>query len=65
MPFWDNWFKSDSHFKTGTLKTPTKFKVVCNRCGKEPTPMLLPAGTQEPSVHVECPCGNGEVLYVL
>jgi hypothetical protein len=59
----DDLFKSKPNFNTGPLRAPTKFRVVCNRCSDEAT-MSIPPGYQEPSVLVECACGNAESLSV-
>jgi hypothetical protein len=63
MSIWDDLFKSGTSFSTGKLKTPTKFKVICNRCSRE-AQMSIPSGYQEPSVLVECECKNAESLSV-
>ena len=65
MPFWDTWFKSGgSSCKSGALRQPKKFQIVCGRCGRKATPMSIPAGYEEPFVAIECECGQGEAVGI-
>ena len=63
MAFWDGWF-SDVRFKAGKLATSKKFKVVCARCGRGESVMSIPPDRQEPSVTIQCQCGNAEALGI-
>ncbi len=63
-------FLKPKRFRSGKVRTPTKFKVVCNRCGKTSAPVNgvsavtieIPGRFQEPVIDLECRCGNGEIV---
>ncbi len=55
-------------FRSGKVRPPTKFKVVCMRCGKDTADpggavtIEIPGRFQEPVIDLECHCGNGEIV---
>ena len=59
--------KSPPSFKSGPLKTPTKFSMKCTTCPDAiACTMEIPSGRAEPTVLVKCGgCGKAESLYVI
>lgn len=60
-------FLKPKRFRSGKVRRPTKFKVVCLRCGKDTTDLNgvtieIPGRFQEPVIDLECQCGNGEIV---
>lgn len=54
-------------FRSGKVRAPTKFKVVCMRCGRDTAgpdgvTIEIPGHFQEPCIDLECRCGNGEIV---